>query len=336
LLKFIFVPGHTLSNRHRKSLPTIIIVSPYLASANNGNWRTARRWADQLQDNYDVIVQSDWNGEPCDLLIALHARRSHAAIKRFRNSSNLPLVLVLTGTDLYRDLPSSAEARNSLELASVLVVLQEDAVQYVPLEHRRKTHVIYQSAHLLRPAAKARSKLDCVAVGHLRHEKDPLTLLRALDCIPARKSIHILHIGAPLDDELAGAARAKAVRDDRYHWADALPHGLARAAIKRAHVLIHPSIMEGGANVIVEALTSGTPVIGSEISGNIGMLGKDYPGYFPVGDAAALAGLLEKCLEDPNFYSRLNNAAKARAPLFAPAAEKKSINKLVSELLQGQ
>jgi putative glycosyltransferase (TIGR04348 family) len=326
-----------LANRHRNSLPTIIIVSPYLASANNGNWRTARRWADLLQENYDVIVQSDWNGEPCDFLIALHARRSHAAIKRFRNrSASLPLVLVLTGTDLYRDLPSSAEARNSLDLASALVVLQEDAVQYVPVEHRRKTHVIYQSARMLKPAAKPRNKLDCVAVGHLRREKDPLTLLRALDCIAAGKPIHILHIGAPLDDELASEARAKTGCDARYHWADALPHGLTRAAIKRAHVLIHPSIMEGGANVIVEALTSGTPVIASEISGNVGMLGKDYPGYFPVGDAAALAGLLEKCLDDPNFYSRLNNAAKARAPLFAPAAEKKSLNKLVSELLRDQ
>ncbi len=326
-----------MANRQRKSRPTIIIASPYLASANNGNWRTARRWADLLQDNYDVIVQSDWNGEPCDLLIALHARRSHGAIKRFKKSSpSLPLVLVLTGTDLYRDLPSSEEARNSLELASALVVLQEDAVQYVPVEHRRKTHVIYQSARLLKTATKTRNKLDCVAVGHLRHEKDPLTLLRALDCIPAGKSIHILHIGAPLDDELASAAQAKSLRDARYHWADALPHGLTRAAIKRAHVLIHPSIMEGGANVIVEALTSGTPVIASEISGNIGMLGKDYPGYFPVGDAAALADLLEKCLDDPNFYSRLNNAAKTRAPLFAPAAEKKSLDNLVSELLRDQ
>jgi putative glycosyltransferase (TIGR04348 family) len=320
---------------NRKSLPTIIIVTPYLASANNGNWRTARRWADLLQDKYDVIVQSDWNGEPCDFLIALHARRSHAAIKRFRESSaSLPLVLVLTGTDLYRDLPASAEARNSLAFASALVVLQEDAVQYVPVEHRRKTHVIYQSARLLKPATKPRGKLDCVAVGHLRHEKDPLTLLRALDCIPAGKSIHILHVGAPLDGKLASAARAKAARDARYHWADALPHGLARAAIKRAHVLIHPSIMEGGANVIVEALTCGTPVVASEMSGNVGMLGKDYPGYFPVGDAAALAGLLEKCLDDSNFYSRLNNAAKARAPLFAPEAEKKSLNKLVSEFLR--
>jgi putative glycosyltransferase (TIGR04348 family) len=326
-----------LANRQRKSLPTIIIVSPYLASANNGNWRTARRWADLLQDNYDVIVQSDWNGEPCDFLIALHARRSHAAIKRFREgSASLPLLLALTGTDLYRDLPSSAEARNSLALASALVVLQEDAVRYVPVEHRRKTHVIYQSARTLTPATKPRTKLDCVAVGHLRQEKDPMTLLRALDCIAAGKSIHILHIGAALDDELASAARAKAGRDARYHWAEALPHGLTRAAIKRSHVLIHPSIMEGGANVIVEALTSGTPVIASEMSGNVGMLGKDYPGYFPVGDATALAGLLEKCLDDPNFYSRLNSAAKARAPLFAPAAEKKSLNMVVSELLKNQ
>lgn len=323
--------------RRYKSRATIIIVTPYLAAANNGNWRTARRWADLLQDNYAVIVQSDWNGEPCDLLIALHARRSHAAIQRIRASApSVPLIVVLTGTDLYKDLPTSDEAQNSLDLADALVVLQEDAMRYVPFKQRSKTHVIYQSARTLKTATKSRTRLNCVAVGHLRSEKDPLTLLRAIDKIAPQQQLHILHIGAPLDAELANAARSLAARDQRYRWADALPHGLTRAAIKRAHVLIHPSILEGGANVIVEALTAGTPVVASAMSGNIGMLGKDYPGYFPVGDADALAALLEKCASDRNFYSRLNKAAKARAPLFTPAAEKKSLNKLVSELLSDQ
>lgn len=323
-----------MAYRRHKSRPTIIIVTPYLAAANNGNWRTARRWADLLQDNYAVIVQSDWNGEPCDLLIALHARRSHAAILRMRDSApGAPLIVVLTGTDLYKDLPTSDEAQKSLELADALVVLQEDAIRYVPLKHRGKTHVIYQSARALKTAAKSSTHLNCVAVGHLRSEKDPLTLLRAIDKIAPQQQLHVLHIGAPLDDDLANAARSLAARDKRYRWADALPHGLTRAAIKRAHLLIHPSILEGGANVIVEALTAGTPVIASAMSGNIGMLGKDYPGYFPVGDADALAELLEKCANDRNFYSRLNNAAKARAPLFTPAAEKKSLEKLVSGLL---
>ncbi len=322
-----------MSPARRSGRPTIRIVTPYLASANNGNWRTARRWADLLKDRYEVIVQSDWQDEPSDLLIALHARRSHPAVARLRRQQpDVPVVVVLTGTDLYHDTPRSEEARNSLELASALVVLQEDAVQYVPLAQRHKTHVIFQSARVLKPATKSKGKLECVVVGHLRGEKDPLTLLRALDHIARDKPVSFLHIGAPLDEELARAAREKAATDSRYHWAGAMAHGLTRAAIKRAHVLIHPSIMEGGANVIVEALAAGTPVLASRMSGNIGMLGKDYPGYFPVGDDKALAALVERCLE-PNFYSRLNNAAKARAPLFLPGTEKKALHALISGLL---
>ena len=317
-----------------KPSPTIIIVTPYLADANNGNWRTARRWADLLQDRYRVILQSDWQGEPCDLLIALHARRSHAATKRLHDTHPaIPLVVVLTGTDLYRDLPGNDEARASLQIASALVVLQEDAIQHVPVAYRRKTHVIYQSARTLKPAVKLHDRFGCVAVGHLRSEKDPLTLLRALDDLPRDMKVHVLHIGASLDPDLAAAARAKMHEDARYRWAGALPHGLTRAAIKRAHLLIHPSVMEGGANVIVEALTSGTPVIASLMSGNTGMLGKDYPGFFPVGDAKVLAALLEKCVGDTNFYSRLCNAAKARAPLFTAQAEKKALHALVQGLL---
>ena len=49
-------------------------------------------------------------------MLALHARRSHASIKAFPREK--PLVVALTGTDVYRDIHQSAEARESLELAA--------------------------------------------------------------------------------------------------------------------------------------------------------------------------------------------------------------------------
>ena len=318
-------------------LPIIAIVTPYLADANNGNWRTARRWQLLLKKRYKIIVQNSWPLQPpssIDALIALHAHRSADSARQFSaQHPDKPLIVTLTGTDLYRDLTHSSAAIETIALADALIVLQEDAITHVPLECRHKTHVIYQSAAPLKPAIKKRLPLNCIVVGHLRGEKDPATIFRWVESLPASMPIRILHIGAPLDETLAAAARRLSARDARYHWAGALPHGLTRAAIKRADVLIHPSIMEGGANVIVEAISSGTPVIASRMSGNIGMLGRDYPGYFPVGDAAAMGDLVDQCVHDANFLLRLKTACAARAKLFLPETERAGLCRIIDGLL---
>ena len=307
-----------------------------MAASNNGNWRTASRWQTLLSRDFRMILQPSWPAYPqadANILIALHARRSAESIRRFRDARpEGDLIVVLTGTDLYADIAVSAEARESLALADALVVLQEDAIQHVPIEYRNKTHVIYQSAKALSPAQKSREKLNCVVVGHLRAEKDPDIIFRLVESLPADTPIHILHIGAPIDEELAARAREISASSRHYLWAGPLAHGLTRAAIKRSHVLIHPSVLEGGANVIVEAISSGTPVIASRMSGNIGMLGKDYTGYFPVGDVEALRSQLVQCAGDANFLLRLNTACAARAKLFSPAAERSALVTLISAL----
>ena len=308
-----------------------------MADANNGNWRTAHRWQQLLAHHFRTIVHSSWPLDPlpdADILIALHARRSADSIRRYRaERPNGALIVVLTGTDLYADLAVSEAARTSLALADALIVLQEDAIQYVPREYRRKTHIVYQSAKTLLPAKKLKDRLNCVVAGHLRTEKDPDIIFRLVDALPDDSPIHVVHIGAPLDTVLAARAQALSLKSRRYHWSGALSHGLTRAAIKRSHVLIHPSVLEGGANVIVEALSSGTPVIASRMSGNIGMLGEDYAGYFPVGDMNALRAKLELCVHDANFLLRLNTACAARAKLFLPKSERSALVALISNLL---
>jgi putative glycosyltransferase (TIGR04348 family) len=286
-----------------------------------------------LRDRYRVIVQSEWRGERADAMLALHARRSAASIESFAHARPGALAVVLTGTDLYRDLPGSAEATRSVDLADRLVVLQDDALRLLAPAAREKATVIFQSAPPLARRAKRRDTLECVAVGHLREEKDPRTLFRAWSRIPAGAAITLRHIGAPLDEALAAEATALAKRDPRYRYSGALPHGLTRAAIARAHVLIHPSVAEGGANVIVEAVMSGTAVIASRISGNVGMLGADYPGYFEAGDDAALARCLMRAMEDRGYMRSLQAACSKRRPLFAPAREKRAIHELVAGLV---
>jgi glycosyltransferase involved in cell wall biosynthesis len=63
-------------------------------------------------------------------------------------------------------------------------------------------------------------------------------------------------------------------RIPNYRWLGALPHESTRRRIQAAHVLVHSSRMEGGAHVVIEAVTSGTPVLASRIPGNLGLLGR--------------------------------------------------------------
>ena len=310
-------------------------MTPGTRGANNGNWRTASRWAAMLRGPYRVILQSEWHGGAGDLLIALHARRSAGSVAAFRAARpDSPLVVVLTGTDLYRDLPAeSTEAIASLDAADRIVALQDDALRSLRREWRDKCEVIYQSSPALASARKRPAPFRAVMVGHLREEKDPRTLFAAMRRLPKDLDLELTHIGAPLDAALGDEALALAAAEPRYRYRGALPHGLARAAIKRAHVLVHPSILEGGANVIAEAVMAGTPVLASRMSGNVGMLGAGYPGFFEVGDAAGLAAQLERLCEDRAALRRLESAARARQRLFRPAAEARAVLCLARGLL---
>lgn len=289
-----------------------------------------------LREEFRVILQTAWEGEAVDAIVALHAERSADSIASFRERHPRGgMAVVLSGTDLYRDLAAgSTRAAASLDHASRIVALQDRAPLRLSAAWRRKCDVIFQSARSLAPVRdKPRDRLDVVVVGHLRDEKDPRTLFAAMQSLPAGFPIRVRHIGAALDAGLGRDAGALALRDPRYRFVGALPHGLARAAMRRAHVLVHPSRMEGGANVIAESLASGTSVIASHMDGNIGMLGADHPGYFAVGDASALAERLVRFHEDAAFRRALRKVETARKALFEPPREARAVRDLVRGLL---
>ena len=331
----------------RRALPRVFIVSPALAAANNGNWHTARRWQRFLSPLAEVSVGDGWRGEPADALIALHARRSAPAIESFHDAcAGRPLALVLTGTDLYRDLdpaagPPDAAARRSVECASHLVVLQDEAVHRLDAAARARARVIVQSASALRRADRARRSTDFIAVGHLRDEKDPLTLMRAarrltpLSFAPPALPPRIVHIGGALDEALAREAEATMQACPHYRWLGALPHAAARRWIARAAALVHMSRMEGGANVVIEAVRSGVPVLASRIEGNVGLLGRGYEGYFEVGDDEALAGAMRRFTTDETFAARLSAQCAALSPRYAPAEEARTVRCLLADMLGG-
>lgn len=311
-----------------------MIVTPALADANNGNWQTARRWASMLRPAYRVRLAAGWSGGDESLMIALHARRSAASVAAWRAAApRRPLVLVLTGTDLYRDIDVDPSAASSLAAADRLVVLNQLGAQRLPPALRGRCRVVLQSCPARQSLAHTDRHLRAVMVGHLRAEKDPQTYFRAARRLAARQDILLDHIGQALDTALGDEARALAQSHPPYRWLGALPHARTRERIQKAHVLVHPSRMEGGAHVVIEAVRSGTPVIASRIDGNVGLLGDDYGGYFPPGDDAALATLLERARDDADMLPVLRQQIARCAPRFAPEAERAALHLIVAELL---
>jgi putative glycosyltransferase (TIGR04348 family) len=302
----------------------IALVTPAGPGARTGNRHTALRWAAFLRAaGHRVDVSVQWTPDSrVDAMLALHARRSYPSIKTF--SSDKLLVVALTGTDVYRDIHESAEARESLELADRLIVLQPKAAGELPKALRKKVSVVVQSCATLLRHAPVQGRLRICVIGHLRAEKDPLRALAALSHVP-RMDVEVIHLGAPLDPALEQAARAGMQREPRYRWLGSVPHARALRWLASSHAMVISSRMEGGANVVCEALRIGVPVLASRISGNLGLLGARYPGYFPLEDDEALARLLKRLAGDPAFYARLKSQVRALRPLVAPPSEARAL-----------
>jgi putative glycosyltransferase (TIGR04348 family) len=316
---------------HRSS---IVIVTPALAAANNGNWQTARRWARLLGRAYRIDLTDRWEGGAQDCMIALHARRSAPSMQAWRQRApGRPLVLALTGTDLYRDIDTHPEARAWVADAERLVVLNTLGARRLPADAQARAVTVLQSCGERQPLARSGRHLRALMVGHLRDEKDPLTYLRAARRLAGRADIRLDHVGAPLDADLGAQAAALDAAGIGYRWLGERPHEATRRRIQAAHVLVHASRMEGGAHVVIEAMRSGTPVIASRIDGNLGLLGEDHPALFEPGDDAALAALLERARDEPDWLRMLTERSVARSPRFSPEAESRSLLDLLAALL---
>ncbi|MEW6119869.1 MAG: selenoneine biosynthesis selenosugar synthase SenB [Pseudomonadota bacterium] len=314
----------------------IFLITPYGREHRNGNWHTAARWARFLRDaGHTVRVQVEWDGRDADLMLALHARRSFAAIRAFADRHpTRPLLLALTGTDLYRDIHEDANARQALALAHRLIVLQDRGLDELPAELAAKARVVYQSSPDIARLPAREAVFDVLVIGHLRAEKDPFRPALATAYLPERSRIRVTHLGEALSEEMAETAELAERKLPRWHWAGAVTHNAVLKQLARARLMVISSVLEGGANVICEALAADVPVLASHVSGNVGMLGPDYPGYFPVGDERKLATLLALAEDDPYFYASLREHARVRRALMRPEQEASRLRQVVAEFEQ--
>ena len=316
----------------------IALVTPARPGARSGNRHTALRWAAFLRAaGHRVIVSQHWHPDAqTGMMLALHARRSHESIRAFHALFPArPLLLALTGTDVYRDIRTSAEAQASLEMAHAFIVLQPEALRELPRRLRAKTSVVVQSSATRLRHAPVGGKFRFCVIGHLREEKDPLRAAAALAHLPRDLPIEVVQLGESLDERLGRAARAAMRPEPRYRWLGGLPHWRALRWLASSHAMVISSRLEGGANVVSEAIRVGVPVLASRIAGNVGLLGADYPAYFAVGNEQALARLMKRAVEDQGFYKLLKRRVARLRPTVAPQSEARMFLDAVARVTKG-
>ncbi len=302
----------------------IFMITPAGKRSSSGNQATATRWRKILKRlGHRVTVNSDWDGSDTNMMVALHAWRSADTVEAFRKRyPDRPLILALTGTDLYRFIHSHpTKTLNSIESADQLVALHDLAHQAIPEKYWKKLRIIKQSAIPIEQQPPRSRTFDLCVCGHLRDEKDSLRAAYAAKNLPENSQIRILHYGRPHNEKWNKMALDEMKINPRYRWFGEVPHWKIRRTHARSHAMILSSRMEGGANVVSEAIMADLPVLASRIDGSVGLLGGDYQGYYPVADTDALMQLMLKAERDGGFLPALIRQQQSLKNDFTEEAE---------------
>ncbi len=310
-----------------------VLVTPAGPRSRSGNRVTALRWAALLRRlGVHTRIVEQWRDEPCELLVAVHAVKSRDSVLACAASQpETKLVVLLAGTDIYPHFHPDAPTLAALTAADAIITLQPHANLVLPAALQHKARTIVQSA-VVEPLPRPTDRFAACVLAHLRAVKDPLLPFAALRHIPAAVPIHVTLAGRAMSPELQAAADAAIAAEPRAHWCGELSRRESLRLLASSHALIVPSTAEGGANVVSEAIAAGTPVLATDIPGNTGLLGLDWPGLFPPGDHAALGAILLRNATDSAVYQELVRRTLALQHLVDPAREQWLWQELLDDL----
>lgn len=311
----------------------ILIIIPTPLDSQQGNTITAQRYKRIFEElGHSTEIANTYTDQEADVLIAIHAVKSAPSLQQWKQQTNKPCVLVLGGTDIYKDQNTHPKTyKQSLTLADKIIVLESLAFKKVPKKYQQKTNIIPQSATAIKERKTKQTNLFQICiVGHLRETKNPFFTIEQIH--ETDLPLKIIHIGKPLEEDLSPIARNWETKDKRYTWTGNISHQESLQLIEQSNILSHPTLVDSGPSALIESLSLQTPIIASNIDGNRGILGDDYEGVFDLKHPDKFLELIEKSLHNPDFYQKLEEQCKKQSKLFTKAKEKKALKNLLISL----
>ena len=210
---------------------------------------------------------------------------------------------------------------------------------------RTRLHYIGVDCAAIRPRAMAEETPAILHVARLVEVKGTEFLLRAVALLPVRHARATLLVAGdgPLRHRLEVLATRLGI-GERVRFLGALPHARVLALMRKAAVLVLPSVRtstgreEGLGMVLLEAAASGVPAIGSRVGGIPEGIADGQTGFLvPERDPAALAERLAALLDDRNLRARMGAAARAHAELrFDLGRQTAALEEMYDGLLDGR
>jgi len=161
------------------------------------------------------------------------------------------------------------------------------------------------------PKRKDHGVLRVGYIGRITHSKGLDTLVRAFRHIPRDINIELSVYGSPGEDERSikyfNMLVCQSKNERRIKWCGVLREEVKVRALREMDILAIPSRwLETGPLVLLEAWSTGTPIIGSR-RGGIAEMVHDHRGgiLFPPEDSKSLGQTLEKIYHDDNLLATL-------------------------------
>ncbi len=304
-------------------------------------------------------------GEGARLIDAHFAYPDGEAAVRLGRWLGLPVTVTLRGTEVPHSRNPARRPRLVRTLrAAARIFTVSDSLRRLALElgaDAARTEVVGNGVDIARfhPVDRAAARRAVgvppdaqvlVSVGALVERKG---MHRVIDCLPAlierHPRLHYLIVGgaSPEGDNRAelDAQVARLGLAGRVHFLGALPPDELKTPLSAADVFVLATRNEGWANVFLEAMACGLPVVTTDVGGNAEVVCRAELGTIvPFGDAAALRHALDGALDTPwdraailayaranQWDARIAQLLRAYAPLLQKTAGTGSVNAVAAQ-----
>jgi alpha-maltose-1-phosphate synthase len=231
------------------------------------------------------------------------------------------------------DLPESFLAQCTDEaLMADAIIAGSDYVKDTMVRHGvepSRVAVIPYGADLERfkPAARVNgARFRVLFVGQLSQRKGIKYLLEAV------KGLNIRELELALVGGVMGSGAGLIAYDDYFRHIQNVSYDRVHVYFRNADIFVYPSLHEGSALAIYEALASGLPVITTPNSGS--MISDGVEGFIvPIRDVQALKEKILLLYENRGLREQMSRNARLLAEQFAWTAYRQKLGALVRKLL---